>query len=125
VNVTLTLPVAPTLGVPANNTSGIDLNTQAFTWSPPEGAGLHQLTLTSPILTLAVITGGSSVTLPNLSELGLGAIPADTKFDWNIVSSFSANFPTIDSFVVPNALELLLSTDLSQSFSANRSFTTR
>ena len=85
-NVNLELPTPPSLSLPVNAATGIDLTNQAFSWAPFNG-GLHITLLSAPGKLFFVFTAASNVTLPSTASLGLGTLPAGTPFSWQVMGT--------------------------------------
>lgn len=117
-NVTLTLPSPASPTAPANGATGVDTST-AFVWIPLAG-GVQVLALsgqgTDP--TYYIVSGGTTVRIPDLSAQGLG-LPAARTYDWFVVGF--GPFASVDAFAASN----ISPPDAFQTFSANSQFTTR
>jgi Carboxypeptidase regulatory-like domain len=85
-NINLELPTPPSLSLPVNAATGIDLSNQAFSWAPFSG-GLHIAQLLTPGKLFFVFTAASSVTLPSTASLGLGTLPTGTAFSWRVMGT--------------------------------------
>ena len=85
-NLNLEIPTPPSLSLPVNAATGIDLTNQAFSWAPFSG-GLHIAQLVTPGKLFFVFTAASNLTLPSTASLGLGTLPAGTAFSWRVMGT--------------------------------------
>jgi hypothetical protein len=90
VGVTLALPLAPSLGVPNNAATGVNLATQSFGWSSFSG-GMHAVILATGVKRIVIFTTSASVVVPSTTDLGLGTFPALTPFTWNVLGFTAAS----------------------------------
>ncbi len=98
-DLSFSLPPAAALSTPADASSGIDLATQSFTWTPSP-AGLHMLYMVAPQLQAEVITAGSSVTMPSSTELNVQAPESGTQLFWAV---FGFTGSSADALLDPGA----------------------
>jgi hypothetical protein len=103
-NVNLEIPTPPSLSLPVSAASGIDLSSQAFSWAPFNG-GLHIVQVGTPGKQFFVFTTASSVTLPSTASLGLGALPAGTAFNWQVMGTTAVN--STDAITNPSSGSVL------------------
>src|SRR5581483_12457360 len=95
--VSITLATPPALSLPTGGASGIDLGTQAFSWSPMNPAGLYVVSMnTGMSRQFTCITASTSFTLPSTQELGLGTIPSNTSMSWR-VAGYGGGVTTTDA----------------------------
>ena len=81
---TITLPLAPALGAPANVITGVNLANQSFSWSAFTG-GMHAAVYGAPGKQIVIFTTGSNTTIPSTSDLGLGTFTTGTNFTWQVL----------------------------------------
>jgi hypothetical protein len=119
---TITLPLAPSLGSPANNVTGINLATQSFNWVAFSG-GMHLAVFQAVGTTIAIFTTSDNATIPSTSDLGLGTFAAATPFTWQ-VTGFKGT--TTDALLNPTGAINILGTarnaEISQGESEARNF---
>jgi hypothetical protein len=104
-NIDVSLPVgAPALVLPADGATGIDLDTQRFTWSPVGSGCLHVLAVSDgSSRNFTCITADADCTLPSAQELGLAAAPSMTSMSWN-VSCLGGGPATTDALALKGPL---------------------
>ena len=115
------------LSAPAEAASGVDLDAQSFAWSATSG-GLQQIIAQSPNFVFTVFTAGASVRLPAFAELGLGAVPSGTSFEWRVTRSAGYTPDDIAAparFSTPDGIQLGTHAEDSQQGSPFQHFTTK
>jgi hypothetical protein len=97
--VALAIHAAPELSLPVNAATGVT-NTITFTWTS-FASGLHMVYFNGPAGSpdFFVLTIGNSVTIPDLTSLGMG-LPVATGYMW-VVYGF-APFANMDAAAGPN-----------------------
>lgn len=123
--VSLNIPAAPELGLPANAATNITPSTD-FSWSAFSG-GVYMVYFNGPGSQPGyyVVTTATTTRIPDLSSLGL-ALPPATSYSWSVYAF--APFASVDAAAGPEGflagLFSLPSSDRSIALTYSRTFTT-
>jgi hypothetical protein len=120
---TLALPAAPTLALPADAATGITVATP-FTWSAFAG-GVNLLFVypknDESLPTFLVITATPTTTIPDLASVGL-SLPPSSAYSWYV--SAVAPVAGVDAVAAPGGLSAVGTGDYTQGITPSRSFVT-
>ncbi len=85
-NITINIPEAPSLSLPVDNAPNVNIGTE-FSWSPfGFNQSVYGAQFNSAVSQFFVVTEDTSITIPDLSSIGLplGPPSATTTYNWNV-----------------------------------------
>jgi hypothetical protein len=118
--VALSSPPVPTLTVPVDEATGVNVTTP-FAWTAYAG-GVHSL-FAHPRIgpSFLIFTAATMATIPDLASLGL-SLPASTEYAWQVTGL--APVGSVDALAGPGGVAQVLAGDSTQGLSVTRTFTT-
>jgi hypothetical protein len=123
-SVTIPLAEAPQLSLPVNGGTNVDTTTSfLFTQGGGTGVNFVEMSSTSSDPIFFILTSGNSISVPNLTQQGLG-LPSNRTYSWGVTRYFP--FSSMDEAASPVFIPRLngRAGDLGRGFSESFTFTT-
>jgi hypothetical protein len=114
--VTVSIPPAPSLLLPADGATGVGLATR-FTWTPFAG-GVHAFAIFGA-QNVIVFTAATTATIPDLADAGF---PLGPSYGWTV--SGISPVASIDALAAPGGMWALQSSDYAEATSGEQRFAT-